>query len=98
MFAAIQSAYYTEARDPSDHETLVAIATELGLDEADFRTLIDAPETHQRLTDEFALRDQLGASSFPSVGLQRDGEFILLASGWNDAPTLAGILKRAQLL
>ncbi|MFT5287655.1 MAG: putative protein-disulfide isomerase, partial [Planctomycetota bacterium] len=93
MFEAIQRAYYVDARDPSDKATLIAIAGQLGLDRQAFEQALDSAETKQLLAEEFKLRDQIGANSFPSLGLQRDGEFELLASGWNDEASLFALLR-----
>jgi len=98
MFAAIQRAYYTEARDPSDRATLVAIAAELGFDPAAFGARIDADETRAALARDFERRDRLGVSGYPSLALERDGEARLLTRGWVDARTLTGILSSEDLL
>jgi len=98
MYEAIQRAYYLEAHDPSDRATLIELAGELGLDPAKFDATLDAPETHALLAEEFALRDRLGATGYPSVGLERNGELKLIAAGWNDEPALRAIFEREGLL
>ena len=98
MFKAIQHAYYVDARDPSDRATLVELAVELGLDRDSFDNALDAPETHALLAEEFALRDRLGATGYPSIGLERDGEMRLIASGWNDERSLRSTFEREELL
>jgi len=97
MFRAIQRAYYVEARDPSDKATLVELAVELGLARDEFRSALDAPETHARLAEEFALRDRLGATGYPSIGLEQSGELRLIASGWNDERALRAVFEREGL-
>jgi putative protein-disulfide isomerase len=98
MFAAVQRAYYREARDPSDRATLVELATELGLDGPSFARAIDAPETRADLAEHFALRGRLGATSFPSVGVERGAEVRLLAVGWVDPEAFRALLAEADLL
>ena len=101
MFAAIQRAYYTEARDPSDPETLTAIAGELGLDQAGFAHTMGTPAIHARLAADFELRDRLGVTGYPSVAIEGGSGTKVLTRGWVDAHTLAralgaeGLLKRA---
>lgn len=92
MFEAIQRAYYTEARDPSDRATLLELAGELGLDVERFDILLDAPETQVRLEADFALRDRLGVTGYPSLVLERGAERISITQGWSD-----GALVRAAL-
>jgi putative protein-disulfide isomerase len=98
MFGAIQKAYYTEARDPSDPETLVTIGRELGFEEGAFAATLAAPETQTRLEEDFALRRKLGVHGFPSLAIERDGELGPITNGWVDAANLRAILGRLRLL
>ena len=72
MTRAIQQAYYRQARNPSDRETLVALAAELGADAGAFAAAMDAPETRQTLTREIGQARALGADSFPALVLDND--------------------------
>ena len=81
MFAAIQRAYYLEARNPSDRDTLIALAAELGLDREGFSRELDAPETQRALEADFALRDALGVSGYPTLVLRRGAERQTLVRG-----------------
>lgn len=98
MFAAIQRAYYTERRDPSDLAVLVAIAGELGLDESVFEAALGTPELQERLEQDFVLRDQLGVNGYPSLALTRGADNRLLSRGWVDAATLRDALEGEGLL
>lgn len=98
MLAAVQRAYYQEARNPSDVETLVELAVEIGLDAKVFQVKLLAAETEGQLRADFALRDQLGASSFPSLGLQRDDRLTLTATGCLDIAELRSALRAQDLL
>jgi len=98
MFAAIQRAYYLETRDPSDRDTLVALGVELGFEERGFAAALDAPEIRAQLDEDFALRDRLGITGYPSVALERDGESHVLTRGWVDADTLRRQLATDNLL
>jgi len=75
MIDAIQRAYYLLALNPSDDSTLIALATQLGLDADRFAQLLNAPETRQALTDEVAQARRMGADSFPSLRLQLGDSF-----------------------
>jgi len=95
MLAAVQRAYYQEARNPSDTETLTALAADIGLDPAAFEAALGSPETQTKLEGDFALRGAIGAYSFPSVGLLDGEEAQLIATGWCDAQALASAIRGA---
>jgi len=95
MLAAIQRAYYQEARNPSDTETLTALAADIGLDPSEFELALHSPETQTQLTEDFALRSTIGAYSFPSVGLLEGDQAQLLTTGWCDAQALASAIRAA---
>lgn len=72
MTAAIQRAYYREARNPSDDATLVALAGELGLDQGRFARVLADPQTQDTLAHEVATARRMGVDSFPSLVLAHD--------------------------
>ena len=67
MTARIQQAYYKEAKNPSDIDTLVELASDLGLDQNRFRHDLSATGTQQTLMGEIQLSRELHADSFPSL-------------------------------
>ncbi|MCB1775193.1 MAG: DsbA family protein [Gammaproteobacteria bacterium] len=69
MITAIQQAYYLQARNPSNTETLVELAIELGLDGDRFARLLDDQDTRGELSRERQQAHALGADSFPSLRL-----------------------------
>ena len=95
MLAAIQRAYYQEARNPSDTKTLTALAADIGLDPAAFETALHSPDTQTRLEGDFALCSAIGAYSFPSVGLLDGEEAQLVATGWCDAQALSDAVRES---
>jgi len=72
MTKAIQRAYYQQARNPSDDETLLELAVEIGLDKERFTEDFYAQQTQQQLQDEINRSRELYAESFPSLVLQQD--------------------------
>ena len=72
MTRQIQQAYYRQARNPSDNETLIELAGEIGLDQERFSVQLVAEHTQQRLLDEIANTRAIGVSGFPSLVLQND--------------------------
>ncbi len=79
MTLAIQTAYYLNARNPSDDSTLLALAVELGLDGESFKHDLAAEMTQQTLQQEIALCRDLGARGFPSLILEQGAQRSLLA-------------------
>lgn len=95
MFHAIQRAYYQEARNPSDAETLVALAGELALDVERFARDLVSPETDADLHEAFALRRRLGVKQFPSLVLRRNGEQACIVRGYAETDVALARLKDA---
>ena len=73
MTNAIQRAYYLQARNPSNRETLIELAGEVGADPAAFARDLDAEATHQTLAEEIARARAMGADSFPALVIDRPG-------------------------
>ena len=92
MIEAIQHAYYLEARNPSDDETLVALAAGLGLDADRFGRQLNAQSTHSALQQEIRETRRIGADSFPSLRLQIGDSFWPVSVDYGDtAPMLENI-------
>ena len=70
MLDAIQLAYYEQARNPSDNATLIALATEIGLDVVPFTRELEAPATQALLEQEMTQAKALGVDSYPSLVLE----------------------------
>jgi putative protein-disulfide isomerase len=89
MILAIQQAYYTRALNPSDEETLLQLAAELGLPLEGFKRLLGDEGTERQLQQEIALARSMGADSFPSLVLQT-GEHSRwpIAVDYNDASSM----------
>ena len=72
---ALFRAYFTEGRDPSNHDVLTAVAGEAGLDEAAARDVL----TSGRFVDEVRAAEQLwrsrGIQAVPSVIV--DGKYLI---------------------
>ena len=98
MFAAIQKAYYEDARDPSDKRVLIEIGGELGFDRNAFGDAIDASETRSKLEEEFRIRDSMGVRGYPSVGVECNDTRRVLTAGWAEPQELRAALTAAGLL
>ncbi len=69
MNRAIQQAYYLDARNPSERDTLVALAGEIDLDVPRFAADLDTPDTRAAHAVEMDLVRRLGVRGFPGLVL-----------------------------
>ena len=67
MIKAIQAGYYLNARNPSDFDTLIAFAKEIGLDAKRFELELNSESTIEKLNEEIQLSRSIGAQGFPSL-------------------------------
>ncbi len=74
MTRAIQQAYYLEARNPSEEQTLTEIAKTIGLDDMRFSQDLGSRQTQGTLIDEITLSRNLGISGFPSLMLKQGSQ------------------------
>jgi putative protein-disulfide isomerase len=95
MIRAIQQAYYLEARNPSDTETLLALAAGAGLDTDAFRRALHAPATRAELATEIDTARRLGADSFPSLRLQVDGRVAAIPVDYRDPAPIRSAITTA---
>lgn len=98
MFAAIQRAYYLEARNPSDPTTLVELAGELGIASEAFAGRLGSDATQEMLRQQFQLRDRLQAQAFPTLLLQRNDSVVPLARGFAAFEDLEASLRNHHAL
>ena len=93
MTRAIQRAYYTEARNPSDRAVLVELAGEIGADTGAFTARLDAPETQAELQAEIALARALGVDSFPGLVLDHEGSRWRIPVDYTDAQAMLATMR-----
>jgi len=85
MTLAIQLAYYTQARNPSDDVTLIALSGELGLDTPAFTAALCSEPVQQQLLAEIELSRQLQATSFPGLVLKTGSVEWRIPVDYNDS-------------
>lgn len=86
---AIQQAYYLQARNPSDIDTLTELAVEIGLDKDKFIEAIQSKETDEVLRQEIKQSRQLGLNSFPSLLLVLPHQQIRIEPDYIDVDSMA---------
>ena len=88
MIYAIQTAYYTQAQNPSLTETLERAAISIGLELSQFSTDFTSDEVAQLFKQDRQQSQSLGVQGFPALVCHRDGQNQILSSGYLDLATL----------
>ena len=84
MILAIQEAYYLKAKNPSDTETHIKLAAELGLDSEKFAADLNSEKLEQAFVEELQFAYSLPISGFPSMVLQHQGEVHVIPLDYKD--------------
>jgi len=84
MLAAIQQAYYLQAKNPSDIDTLQALAVDIGLDENNFLQQMGSQYIDKTLQAEIIKMRAMPISGFPSLVLVKDQTYTAIPIDYND--------------
>ena len=95
MTAVIQRAYYLEARNPSDNDTLIELAGEIGLDRQRFAADLLAESTQDRLLAEIGEARAMGIDGFPSLALLAGGSLRRIRLDYGDADSMLREIENA---
>jgi putative protein-disulfide isomerase len=94
MTAGIQRAYYREARNPSDLQTLADTAVAIGLDREQFLRSMGSDELELALVAELDFVRAIGVDSFPSLVLQHDHRRQQVPVDYNNSMVMMAEIKR----
>jgi len=95
MVHAIQEAYYLEARNPADRQTLVDIAGKLGLDAERFAADLDSAAVNEALHADLLIARRFGIQGFPSLVLEDGERAFLVSQGYMELNAVIGRLRNA---
>jgi putative protein-disulfide isomerase len=95
MTGRIQRAYYLEARNPSDNETLIELARDIELDVERFSADLTDEATHQKLLAEIQSTRSLGLDSFPSLAVVNAGNLSYVGLNYTD---MGAMLRQVEEL
>jgi len=73
MIEGIQRAYYLEAKNPSNTDTLIDVASSIGLDPKQFKKDLACQIIEEELQHNIKLARQLSNQGFPSLVLYKEG-------------------------
>lgn len=86
MIAAIQQAYYLEAKNPSDDDVLCQLAQELGICSAEeFKQQLVSSAVNEQLIEELNYIRRLPIQGFPSLVIKQHNHLYPIAVNYNDA-------------
>lgn len=84
MLGRLQTAHYVNGRRIADHDVLMAVAVEMGLEADAFRTAYDAMSgevTQAHFKASRQLLSQVGGQGFPTVVLEQSGQYQVIDLG-----------------
>jgi putative protein-disulfide isomerase len=95
MIRAIQDTYYLQANNPSDDDTLCALAQQIGLEADAFASALNADTTRRDLLAEISYARSIGGSSFPSLFLQQNATIQSIPHDYIDADRVLRAIQAA---
>ncbi|MDC5842062.1 DsbA family protein [Vibrio europaeus] len=87
MLTAIQTAYYLEARNPSDTDVLIDLADSIGLDLERFESDFGSVTLNEEFMRELDFARSIGGISFPSLFVQTVEGLVELQVDYQSAQT-----------
>ena len=93
MTLAIQKAYYLQARNPSDYETLIELAGEIGADKNKFSKDVTSPDINKILKEEIQQSGSLDLKSLPSLLFINGEKKIKIEPDYLDAEVMLNKIK-----
>ena len=93
MTQQIQQAYYQQARNPSDNDTLIELAAEIGLNVDRFSSQLVAADTQQKLLTEIETARSIGIDSFPSLVLELNGQYHRILTNYTEPGLILDQIK-----
>ncbi len=94
MTLGIQQAYYLQARNPSDLDTLTDTAVDIGLQGEAFIELMTSPQMQELFQRELQQVRAIGVNSFPSIVLEIAGRLHDIKLDYNSAPRLLASIQQ----
>lgn len=94
MISAIQEAYYLQARNPSELNTLIECAKEIGLDTTKFEQAINSEQINQAFNQDISMSRSMGAQGFPSLILKHSNTLNPIFIDYNDPQTMINQIRQ----
>lgn len=84
MVQLIQESYYLNAKNPSESDVLIELASQLDIDINKFEKNLNNEKTQCLLEHDLALSKKLGVQSFPSLVFQSNNQLKLIKIDYNN--------------
>ena len=97
MTHAIQQAYYLQAKNPSDNETLIALAKQLELDVDQFSQDLSSDNINELLLQEIHTARELKLNSFPGLLLIGETQAMHIKPDYFHVETILEKIRLANL-
>ena len=97
MTLAIQHAYYLQARNPSEHDTLIALANEIGLNTTQFAHDLVSTATDDILKQEIEFTYQLGVTGLPAMLLGINNHYTFISTDYINAENMLETIQKKIL-
>jgi len=95
MMSAIQEAYYLNAQNPSDVETLSNCAEHIGLNPTEFTKAMQHTKEQGLLEKEINSARNLGLNSFPSLVVLKGDKLVHIPLDYQDMTSMLNSIKAA---
>ncbi|MDP1557790.1 MAG: DsbA family protein [Nitrosomonas sp.] len=82
FFKAIQHAFYAEQRNVTKVDVLAQLAFAMGINQQQFRQLFESKEIKEQTLSQFRQAQQWGVQGFPTLIIQNESSYKVLASGY----------------
>jgi putative protein-disulfide isomerase len=94
MVYAIQQAYYLNAQNPSNLDTLASVAQTIGLDQAQFIQDMASQTIQQQLEQQLQLAHSMPIQGFPSLVLDANKHLHAIPLDYNSSQTMFEAIHR----
>lgn len=94
FFKSVQHAFYFQNRNPLLTETYVEIAEKLGVSGEDFKEKFESLEMKDKVREDFNLSAEIGATSFPTLILKKEGNYFLISRGFSKSEVIVKNVKK----
>lgn len=94
MIFAIQQAYYLNAQNPADLNTLVELASNIGLDRERFEVDLTSAAVNQALMHDIEFTQTRNVTGFPTLLLENKGKFAAITLDYQNADSVLRQIKQ----
>ncbi len=94
FFKAVQTAFYKDNANTMELATYLAIAKNFDIAETAFQKAYESETMKQATRDDFAEAGEMGIRGFPSMVLQKDGQYYLISNGYTKAEKIVATVQQ----